>query len=229
MEKVWVDQPWEGVICGLQRLWYTFWQTAYANSPESTRFQHKAVGFIMVVKILPLALLVKLCNVRCTVLSLCSSAESRGSIGSVSASTFAKVQVRNLWERRKKKKTTNNSLSRLFLLKTQTSLLFCHDQGDSTFSRGKLGCRDFLGEPCMKTRLVIILQDLWHWRGLNLQLTTLSVHYLTGWPSWTNTELFCFSLHVGESFLSKVSGKKKEKSVFFPSAAPSPKRIPLQG
>lgn len=94
-----------------------------ANSQESTHFQSKTVGFIMVIKVLPPALVVELCQVCC----------------SVSASTFPAVLVRNC---EKGLKPSNNGFPCVFLLKTQTSFFFSYGQGDSTFFRGKLECHD---------------------------------------------------------------------------------------
>lgn len=81
-----------GVMCGLQRLWYTLWQAPHANSQKSTHFQHKAASFIMMIKI---SAMVWLCSVCCTVLLLCNCCWL------VSACTFPEVQVGNPWERRK--------------------------------------------------------------------------------------------------------------------------------
>lgn len=60
-----------GAIRGLQELWYALWQAPHTDSQENTHFQHKAVSFITMVKVLPTALLGWLCNVCCTVLLLC--------------------------------------------------------------------------------------------------------------------------------------------------------------
>lgn len=95
--------------------------TACANIQESTHFQPKPMGFMMLVKILPPALVG--CQVCC----------------SMSASTFPRVQVRNC---EKVLKNPNNGLSCVFLLKAQTSFFFSYGQGDSAFSRGKLECYD---------------------------------------------------------------------------------------
>lgn len=76
-----------GLICGLQRLCCMLWWTACASSQEITEITEKpkTTGFIIVVKILPPALVVGLCQV----------------CWSTSASPFPIVQVRN-WERGKK-------------------------------------------------------------------------------------------------------------------------------
>lgn len=127
-----------GVMCGLQRLWYTLWQAPHANSQKSTHLQHKAARFVMMIKISPM---VWLCSVCCTVLLLCNCCWM------VSACTFPKVQVGNPWERRK------FTLPSVFFPMAQTSLLVCHDRSDFTSSRRKLGCCDLLGETFMKQSL----------------------------------------------------------------------------
>lgn len=196
------------VICGLQRLCCLLWQTACANSQESTHFQHKTVGFIMVVKILPLALLVGLCQVCCD----------------VSASTGKK-----LWERRGK--TPQQWFFTCVSSQNSNLILFLSWPRWFYILQGKTGMPWPLGWAMHETRLVIFLQGLWHWRFW----MSISPPWISQYITWLVVLLlqlilkfFCFSPQLGERFLSNVSGKRKEKCVFFPYAAPSPKHLPLQ-
>lgn len=153
----------------------------------------------------------------------CVSAGRSSSFCSVSASTFPKVQVGNIRERRLKKKNPPSQVCFFSRLKPHSlsvvTKVILHSPGENwavvTFKVNHAwnkACHFF-------ARLVAL-------KGLNLHITTLSVHYLTGWhSSWTNTETFCFFPQVRGRSLSNISRKKKENCVFFPSAAPSPKRL----
>lgn len=153
-----------GVICGLQRLCWMLWQTVCANSQENTHFQHRTVGFIMVVKILPPALLVRLCQVCCDVSA--STGKKLGERRGILMCFFSKLKPHS------------------FSLMAKVIL---HSPGEN---RNAVTFRVSYAwnKAChFLARLVAL-------KVLNLQLTTLHfpIYYLTGCPASANTETLLF-------------------------------------